>query len=106
MGAKLGNLSIKLSGQGELRQDYSTSDMDHKIPEVIEWITSITTLEPGDVIACGTNHRGLGPLQDGDVVDMEISDFGNLRVTVRDDLKRSWVRETHAQKEAREAAGN
>ena len=100
------NLSIKLSVQGELRQDYSTSDMDHKIPEVIEWITSITTLEPGDVIACGTNHRGLGPLQDGDVVDMEISDFGNLRVTVRDDLKRSWVRETHAQKEAREAAGN
>ena len=99
------DLAIKLSVQGELRQDYSTSDMDHKIPEVIEWITSITTLEPGDVIACGTNHRGLGPLQDADVVDMEISDFGKLTVTVRDDLKRSWVRETHAQKEAREASG-
>jgi 2-keto-4-pentenoate hydratase/2-oxohepta-3-ene-1,7-dioic acid hydratase in catechol pathway len=97
-------LSIKLSVQGDLRQDYNTVDMDHKIPEVIEWITSITTLEAGDVIACGTNHRGLGPLQDQDVIEMEISDFGKLTVNVTDELKRSWVRETHAQKEARESS--
>jgi len=96
-------LPVRLSVQGELRQDYNTSDMAHKIPEMLEWITSVTTLEPGDVIACGTNHRGLGPLQDGDKVEMEIGNFGQLTVHVTDAQKRVWPRETHAQREAREA---
>ena len=98
------NLSVRLSVQGEVRQDYSTSGMAHKIPELLEWITWITTLEPGDVVACGTNHRGLGPLQDGDTVEMEIASFGKLTVHVIDSKKRSWPRETRAQREAREAA--
>jgi len=97
------NLPIRLWVQGELRQDYNTSDMAHKIPAMIEWVTSITTLEPGDVIACGTNHRGLGPLQDGDVMEIEIADFGKMTNSVTDSQKRVWVRETHAQKEEREA---
>jgi 2-keto-4-pentenoate hydratase/2-oxohepta-3-ene-1,7-dioic acid hydratase in catechol pathway len=98
------DLPIRLSVQGELRQDYSTSDMAHKIPEMLEWITWVTTLEPGDVVASGTNHRGLGPIQDGDTVEMEIGTFGKLTVHVTDAKKRSWPRETHAQREAREAA--
>ena len=98
------NLPVRLSVQGELRQDYSTSGMAHKIPRLLEWVTGITTLEPGDVVACGTNHRGLGPLQDGDTVEMEIGDFGKLTVHVSDAMKRSWRRETRAQREAREAA--
>jgi 2-keto-4-pentenoate hydratase/2-oxohepta-3-ene-1,7-dioic acid hydratase in catechol pathway len=98
------NLQIRLWVQGDLRQDYNTSDMAHGIPATFEWITWITTLEPGDVIACGTNHRGLGPLQDGDLMEMEIENFGKLTNPVRDDLKRSWPRETRAQVEAREAA--
>ncbi|MBM2826732.1 MAG: Fumarylacetoacetate hydrolase [Dehalococcoidia bacterium] len=98
------NLPIKLWVQGDLRQDYNTSDMAHKIPGMMEWISSITTLEPGDVVACGTNHRGLGPLQDGDTVEMEIGSFGVLVVHVTDSQKRSWPRETHAQRETREAA--
>jgi 2-keto-4-pentenoate hydratase/2-oxohepta-3-ene-1,7-dioic acid hydratase in catechol pathway len=98
------DLPVRLSVQGDLRQDYSTSDMVRKIPEMLEWITWVTTLEPGDVVACGTNHRGLGPLQDGDTVEMEIGSFGKLTVHVADAKKRSWPRETHAQREAREAA--
>ena len=98
-------LPIKLWVQGELRQDYNTNDMAHKIPELIAWITSITTLEAGDVIACGTNHRGLGPLQHGDTVEIEIGDFGKLANQVVDTVTpaRKWVRETRAQKEARES---
>ena len=99
-------LPIKLWVQGELRQDYNTNDMAHKIPELIAWVTSITTLEAGDVIACGTNHRGLGPLQHGDTVEIEIGDFGKLTNQVIDTVTpaREWVRETRGQKEAREAS--
>ncbi|MDE2861385.1 MAG: fumarylacetoacetate hydrolase family protein [Chloroflexota bacterium] len=99
------NLPVRLSVQGVLRQDYSTRSMGHKIPELLEWVTWITALEPGDVVACGTHHQGLGPLQDGDVVEMEIAEFGKLTLNVTDELKRSWPRETRAQREAREAAG-
>ncbi|MBI4282102.1 MAG: fumarylacetoacetate hydrolase family protein [Chloroflexi bacterium] len=98
------DLMVRLSVQGELRQEYSTSDMAHKIPETLEWVSWITTLEPGDVISTGTHHRGLGPLQDGDTVEMEIDTFGKLTVHVTDAKKRSWPRETRAQREAREAS--
>ena len=40
-------------------QNFNTDDMAHKIPRCIEWVTSIHTLEPGDILATGTNHRGL-----------------------------------------------
>ena len=99
------DLPVRLSVQGTLRQDYSTRSMGHKIPELLEWITWITALEPGDVVACGTHHLGLGPLQDGDLVEMEIAEFGKLTLNVTDALKREWPRETRAQREAREAAG-
>jgi hypothetical protein len=57
-------------------------------------VSSIHTLEPGDVLATGTNHRGLNAFQDGDVVELETEGLGRLRINVRDDLKRSWGRET------------
>lgn len=97
-------LAVKLSVSGHLRQDYSTSDMAHKIPECIEWASSIATLEPGDVIAMGTNHLGLGPLQDRDTVEMEIEGLGKLDLKVKDDQKRQWPPETRAERAAREAA--
>ncbi len=50
------------------------------------------TLNSGDVISCGTNHEGLGPLQDGDVAAIEIQGVGRLSVNVSDPLKRSWER--------------
>ena len=99
------NLPVKLWVNGELRQDYPTSDMAHSIAASLAWASHVLTLDPGDIFACGTNHRGLGPIQDGDAIEMEIPEMGRLRVSVRDGLKREWPRETHEQREAREAAG-
>src|SRR5262249_25118463 len=49
-------LQVKLWVNGELKQNYNTDDMAHKIPRCLEWVTSIHALEPGDVLATGTNH--------------------------------------------------
>ena len=87
-------LQVKLWVNGGLKQNFNTSDMAHKIPRCIEWVSSIHTLEPGDVLATGTNHRGLSAFQDGDVVELESEGLGRLRISVRDALKRTWGRET------------
>ena len=75
---------------GQLRHNYNTDDMEHFVPELVEFATTIMTLHSGDIIACGTNHEGLGPLQDGEVVDFEIHGIGRMRLHVRDPLKRTW----------------
>jgi len=67
---------------GELRQDGSTADFIFPIPEIITEITSRITLEPGDIIATGT-PAGVGPLQHGDIVEIEIEGIGVLRNYVR-----------------------
>jgi 2-keto-4-pentenoate hydratase/2-oxohepta-3-ene-1,7-dioic acid hydratase in catechol pathway len=87
-------LQVQLWVNGEIKQNFNTSDMAHKIPRCIEWVSSIHTLEPGDVLATGTNHRGLSAFQDGDVVELESEGLGRLRISVRDALKRTWGRET------------
>ena len=83
-------LQIRLWVNGVLKQNFNTSDMAHKIPRCIEWVTSIHALEPGDVLATGTNHRGLSAFQDGDRIELEVESVGRLRVKVRDKLKRTW----------------
>jgi 2-keto-4-pentenoate hydratase/2-oxohepta-3-ene-1,7-dioic acid hydratase in catechol pathway len=88
------HLQIKLWVNGELKQNFNTDDMAHKIPRCIEWVTSIHTLEPGDVLATGTNHRGLSGFQNGDAVELETEGLGRLHINIRDDLKRTWGRET------------
>jgi 2-keto-4-pentenoate hydratase/2-oxohepta-3-ene-1,7-dioic acid hydratase in catechol pathway len=93
------NLAIKLWVNGQLMQNFSTSDMAHKIPRCIEWVTSIHTLEPGDILATGTNHRGLSAFQNGDVIELETQGLGRLRFDVRDDLKRTWSRETRLERQ-------
>ena len=90
----VGHLQIKLWVNGELKQNFNTNDMAHKIPRCIEWVTSIHTLEPGDVLATGTNHRGLSGFQNGDAVELETEGLGRLHINIRDDLKRTWGRET------------
>jgi 2-keto-4-pentenoate hydratase/2-oxohepta-3-ene-1,7-dioic acid hydratase in catechol pathway len=92
-------LAIKLWVNGTLMQDFNTDDMAHKIPRCIEWVTSIHTLEPGDVLATGTNHRGLSAFQNGDQIELETEGLGRLRFGVRDDLKRTWARETRLQRQ-------
>jgi 2-keto-4-pentenoate hydratase/2-oxohepta-3-ene-1,7-dioic acid hydratase in catechol pathway len=98
-------LQVRLWNNGVLMQNYNTSDMAHKIPRCIEWITSIHTLEPGDIIALGTNHRGLNPFMDGDRIELEVEGLGRLHFNVRDDLKRTWARETRLQRQQKNQEG-
>ena len=98
-------LQAKLWVNGTLKQNYNTDDMANKIPRIIEWISSIHDLEPGDVIATGTNHRGLSAFQDGDTVELEIDGLGRLAVKVRDELKRTWARETRLEREVKGLKG-
>jgi 2-keto-4-pentenoate hydratase/2-oxohepta-3-ene-1,7-dioic acid hydratase in catechol pathway len=86
------NLHVTLTVNGEPRQDYFTRDMEYSVVEVLAFISSYMTLVPGDVIMCGTNHQGLGALQDGDHVEMLIDGIGALAVSVRDPQRREWPR--------------
>ncbi|MBM3643443.1 MAG: fumarylacetoacetate hydrolase family protein [Alphaproteobacteria bacterium] len=98
-------LAIRLTNNGQTMQDFNTDDMAHKIPHCIEWASSIHTLEPGDLLATGTNHRGLHPFMDGDKVELTIEKIGTLRIAVRDDLKRGWGRVTRLQHKERGGEG-
>ena len=98
-------LAIRLSVNGTVKQSFNTSDMAHKIPRCIEWVTSIHTLEPGDVLATGTNHRGLSAFMDGDRIELETEGMGVLRFTIKDDLKRTWERETRLDRQEKGQEG-
>ena len=98
-------LQITLKVNGVIKQNFNTDDMAHKIPRCIEWISSIHTLEPGDIIATGTNHRGLSGFQDGDKIELEVERCGKLTINVRDDLKRTWSRETRLDRQNKKAEG-
>ncbi len=91
------NLQLRLWNNGTLMQDFNTDDMAHKIPRCIEWLSSIHTLSPGDLVATGTNHRGLNSFMDGDKIELEVEGLGRLHFDVRDDLKRTWARDTRLQ---------
>jgi 2-keto-4-pentenoate hydratase/2-oxohepta-3-ene-1,7-dioic acid hydratase in catechol pathway len=90
-------MQITLKVNGVVKQNFNTDDMAHKIPRCVEWVSSIHTLEPGDVLATGTNHRGLNAFMDGDKVELECEGLGVLHINVRDDLKRTWSRDTRLQ---------
>jgi 2-keto-4-pentenoate hydratase/2-oxohepta-3-ene-1,7-dioic acid hydratase in catechol pathway len=62
---------------GELRQDSRTSLLLHDIPAVIEWVTAVMTLLPGDVILTGT-PAGVGPLTAGQSVSVTVGGVGTL----------------------------
>jgi len=98
-------LQIKLTNNGVLYQNFNTDDMAHNIPRCIEWVTSIHALEPGDIMATGTNHRGLNPFMDGDKIELTCEGCGTLHITVRDDLKRTWARITRLQHKQSGAEG-
>ena len=76
------NLRITLSVNGDLKQDGNTGQMIFDPAELIEFISSYVTLEPGDVISTGT-PSGVGSttgtfLKDGDVVVGEVEKIGRL----------------------------
>ena len=83
-------LQVRLSVDGQPRQDYNTSDIGHQIPECLEWWTSIATILPGDLLFVGTNHQQLGPLQDGETCEMGIDKIGSFTFKISDPKKRTW----------------
>ncbi|MEX1157334.1 MAG: fumarylacetoacetate hydrolase family protein [Thermomicrobiales bacterium] len=85
-------LHITVDVNGERRQDYSTSDMERPIKELVSYISSVTTLNPGDVICCGTNHQGLGSMQHGDAVTTSVSGIGSFTLLTEDTHQRAWQR--------------
>jgi 2-keto-4-pentenoate hydratase/2-oxohepta-3-ene-1,7-dioic acid hydratase in catechol pathway len=86
------DLIVRFWNDGQLRHNYNTDDMEHRVPELVEFATTVMTMNSGDLIACGTNHEGLGFLQDGESVDIEIQNIGKMTLKVRDPLKRKWER--------------
>lgn len=81
------DLEIKLTVNGQIRQQGNTGDMIFRIPDQIAYISSIMTLEPGDIISTGTpvgaGVGGVAALQDGDEMICEIEGIGTLRNKVR-----------------------
>lgn len=75
-------LRISLKVNGELRQDSSTALMMRRIPAIVSHISSMFTLEQGDVILTGT-PAGVGPVASGDRLNAEIEGVGSLEVSVR-----------------------
>ncbi len=67
---------------GEMRQMGSTREMVFTVAQLIAFISSVMTLEPGDVILTGT-PAGIGPLRNGDSVEVDIEGIGVLRNTVK-----------------------
>jgi 2-keto-4-pentenoate hydratase/2-oxohepta-3-ene-1,7-dioic acid hydratase in catechol pathway len=98
-------LQIRLWVNGVLKQSFNTDDMAHKIPRCIEFVSSIHALEPGDLLATGTNHRGLNAFQDGDLVELETEGLRRLRIRVSDALKRTWARETRLERQEKKLEG-
>jgi 2-keto-4-pentenoate hydratase/2-oxohepta-3-ene-1,7-dioic acid hydratase in catechol pathway len=79
------DLTVKSWVNGEARQDYNTKHMAHKIPAQIAWLSRFIQLQPGDVIATGTYHVGLGPVNVGDTIEIEISGLGRTRFFFKGD---------------------
>ncbi len=75
------DLNIRLAVNGLVRQDGSTRMMIHAVPAIISYMSTIFTLEPGDVILTGT-PAGVGPLRSGDEGAAEIPGVGALHVRV------------------------
>ena len=73
---------IKTRVNGQIRQSSNTADLIFGVPSLIEFISNVMTLEPGDVIATGT-PPGVGRLEKGDVVEVEIEGIGVLKNRVK-----------------------
>jgi 2-keto-4-pentenoate hydratase/2-oxohepta-3-ene-1,7-dioic acid hydratase in catechol pathway len=73
-----GDLAIELRVNGELRQSGRTSQMIFKTAEIIAFVSTIFTLEPGDLLFTGT-PSGVGPIRAGDVLEASIERVGAAR---------------------------
>jgi 2-keto-4-pentenoate hydratase/2-oxohepta-3-ene-1,7-dioic acid hydratase in catechol pathway len=73
-----GNVTLETYLNGERKQRGHTSDLIHSVPELINFISQVMTLLPGDIIATGT-PSGIGPMYPGDIVEIKIEPIGTLR---------------------------
>jgi 2-keto-4-pentenoate hydratase/2-oxohepta-3-ene-1,7-dioic acid hydratase in catechol pathway len=82
VGADLTDLTVVTRVNGEERQRGHTSHMTWPIAELVAWVSDVMTLEPGDVLLTGT-PAGVGPLADGDRLEVEVSGVGVLENPVQ-----------------------
>ncbi len=75
------SLDVTTRVNGDVRQHSTCSDLIFPIPRLIAFVSEIMTLLPGDVISTGT-PSGVGPIEDGDEVEVEIAPIGVLRSPV------------------------
>jgi 2-keto-4-pentenoate hydratase/2-oxohepta-3-ene-1,7-dioic acid hydratase in catechol pathway len=71
------DLEIRTEVNGKVRQDSRTSMMIHDVGAIVEWISAVMTLLPGDLVLTGT-PEGVGPLEDGDTVSVTVEGIGTL----------------------------
>jgi 2-keto-4-pentenoate hydratase/2-oxohepta-3-ene-1,7-dioic acid hydratase in catechol pathway len=71
------DLAIRTEVNGEVKQNSRTSLMVHDVGAIVEWISAVMTLLPGDLILTGT-PEGVGPIEDGDTVSVTIEGIGTL----------------------------
>lgn len=76
------DLRVETRVNGEVRQRGRTSEMAFTVPFLVRYVSRMMTLEPGDVISTGT-PAGVGPLREGDTVEVEVEQVGTLINTVR-----------------------
>jgi 2,4-didehydro-3-deoxy-L-rhamnonate hydrolase len=77
-------LSLKLSVDGQVRQNANTHDLIIDVPGLIAFASRFYTLMPGDVLLTGT-PEGVGPIKPGDVIRSEISRIGAMTTSVQGD---------------------
>jgi 2-keto-4-pentenoate hydratase/2-oxohepta-3-ene-1,7-dioic acid hydratase in catechol pathway len=71
------SLTVKTTVDGQVKQDYNTRDMFFNVYEIVSFLSHDMTLNPGDIIACGTNS-GLGPMVSGETVTVSVSQIGQV----------------------------
>jgi 2-keto-4-pentenoate hydratase/2-oxohepta-3-ene-1,7-dioic acid hydratase in catechol pathway len=78
----LSALTLITRVNGEEKQRGSASEMVFSIPMLLSYVSHVMTLEPGDILATGT-PSGVGPLEDGDVVEIEVEGLSRVSNPVR-----------------------
>jgi 2-keto-4-pentenoate hydratase/2-oxohepta-3-ene-1,7-dioic acid hydratase in catechol pathway len=71
------DVAISTTVDGETKQSSRTSLLLHDVGELVEWVTRVMTLLPGDVILTGT-PAGVGPIESGQTVEVTIEGIGTL----------------------------
>jgi 2-keto-4-pentenoate hydratase/2-oxohepta-3-ene-1,7-dioic acid hydratase in catechol pathway len=76
-----GQLGVKITVNGQVKQDAHTSDLILSVAQLVEWGSAFYTLHPGDVILSGT-PQGVGPVKPGDTMVATVERIGSLTVAV------------------------